>query len=97
MDLNEDLRKYVENEVKLDEHYQLLTHLMPAEAYKEFGFYLDPSQTKIINGAKYYRKITPDGEPNGWMTGYECQHTVPNHIVSIHVGPVDSNSDEKKK
>jgi len=77
MDAKQELRGWVEQ--KIEEGYQVLTGLQPSEAFEQFGFWLDPAETRTINGARHFRVIRPGCNGNqkeGWKAGYSEESVI---------------------
>jgi len=69
--IKEELRGWTEK--KLEEKYYVINHLQPMKAIEEYGYYLDPANTKFIDGVKHYSVIKPKGgflAACGWATNY---------------------------
>lgn len=68
----EQMKSLLRNHVKaIVEGYQVLDDLSPNAAFQEFGFYLDPSQKRTIDGAPHFRVIFPDATTvGGWAKSY---------------------------
>lgn len=69
--MKEELRGWVENQ--MDEGYQVITTLQPQDAFKQYGFWLDPAEYRIVEGVKHYRVIKPSSKKGGWRPGYAME------------------------
>lgn len=78
------------------ENYQVINTITPEAAVKKFGFWLDPAETRVIDGIKCYRAILPSqsgyngkGFPAsvdllGKKGGFACSYQTP---ISKHINP----------
>lgn len=69
-EMKEDLRAWLNS--KLDERYYELHTLQPEQAIEKYGYYLDPANTKFIDGVKHYLAISTNLHGTGYApVGYE--------------------------
>jgi hypothetical protein len=90
------IRDYIsleEDNKELEEGYTVMQDITPADSFKKFGFYLDPAETRVIDGAKHYRVIYPGSVKGGWRNGYgemssekkDC-NLMPSSLSDKHMG-----------
>ena len=66
----------MDNRQYILEKYFVLTNLSPREAMDKHGFWLDPAETRFINGVKHYRVIYPRSEKGGWASSYSSGNKI---------------------
>ena len=73
------------------ERYDIVTRPGDREAMDKYGYWLDPAETRFVDGVTYYRAIYPGSKKGGWASNYETP-------VAMHLkDPLSSINNRKPR